>query len=139
METLRMREKRAPASDIRVAAGLFAVRGSAPPMKLVWASALVFVVGGCRHDNGSGVHVAAEPPPDGKTNADASAFAADLAALADGPSVPPPKPASTQWTHLLGIGSSLLGNSLTSDRVGNVYFQWFESLTDTLDLGRSGG
>jgi hypothetical protein len=28
---------------------------------------------------------------------------------------------STQWTRLLGVGSSILGNSLATDRASNVY------------------
>jgi hypothetical protein len=76
---------------------------------------------GCRHGENAGAPVDAAPPADGRLVADAASPTPDLPWLADGPRDPPSPPALTQWTHLLGIGSAVLGNSLAADRAGNVY------------------
>jgi len=89
---------------------------------LFWASAsMLLSLGGCHHDKNPGVVVDAGLSADGETRADASAPSADLAVLADGPDKPPLPPAATQWTRLLGVGSSILGNSLATDRASNLY------------------
>jgi hypothetical protein len=73
----------------------------------------------CHHEKSGGTSVDAAPPADGRANADRLVTRPDLA-LADGPFQPPSPPAVTQWTRLLGISTFSLGNSLASDRAGNV-------------------